>query len=188
MEYPTNDEEFYELISKNLNELVWTDSFPISIDEKKKLWFTIYETAQRYEEQKQIDLEGKSKQLGIALQGMYKSVAGLFSTIGESLPILERTVASMLDTKNKMQYISENIQLAKKKIQKISETMQDTKMNIDQTRETLKKVRKQQKYLEGKIESWKNGDGKIEDIDEVHKKVNEVNSTVSQILNGMKNQ
>ena len=62
--YPETDEEFYSIISKNLNEL---DSFPISIQEKKELWFKIYETAQRYEEQKQIDLKGTSERLGIAL-------------------------------------------------------------------------------------------------------------------------
>ena len=181
--YPETDEEFYSIISKNLNEL---DSFPISITEKKELWFKIYETAQRYEEQKQIDLNGASERLGVALQGMYKSVAGLFSTIGESLPILERTVANMLDTKNKMQYISENIKLAKIKIQEISENMQNTKENMHKAQKIIDKVKEKQSYLEERLKEAK--DGKGLDVDEVYNRVNEVNSTVDQIIQGMKKQ
>ncbi len=188
MEYPTNDEEFYELISKNLNELVWTDNFPISPEEKKKLWMNIYETAQRYEEQKQIDLEGKSKQLGIAFQNMYEGLARLFSKISEGLPELEGIVANMKMTKSKMNEVSQNIYLAKERIKEISENMQNARMNMNQTREILRQVREKQEYLEGKIDSWKKGEGKTEDVDEVHKKVNEVNSTVQQIIEGMKNQ
>lgn len=182
--YPETDEEFYSIISKNLNEL---DSFPISIEEKKELWFKIYETAQRYEEQKQIDLNGASERLGIALQGMYKSVAGLFSTIGESLPLLERTVANMLDTKDKMQYISENIKLAKIKIQEISENMSDTKENMHKTQKIIDKIKARQKYLEGRLIETEKGEKGL-GVDEVHKKVNDVNSTVNQIIKGMKKQ
>ena len=181
--YSETDEEFYSIISKNLNEL---DGFPISIQEKKELWFKIYETAQRYEEQRQIDLKGTSERLGIALQGMYKSVVGLFSTIGESLPILERTVANMLDTKNKMQHISENIQLAKRKIQEISDNMQDTKENMHKTQEMIGKIKAKQKYLEERLKETK--DGKGIDVDEVYNRVNDINSTVDNIIQGMKKQ
>jgi len=159
--YPETDEEFYNQISSNLHEVVYTDNFPISLEEKKNLWFIIYETAQRYEEQKQIDLVGNTKKFVTAFQGMFNGLAELLSTVGEIIPLVEETAT--------------NVYL--------------TNQNVQKTGEIIKEIREKQKYLEERL-SEREGDlrNRGVNINELHDKVSDVNMTVEKIVKGMKDQ
>lgn len=86
----TSDEKFYSDLSKTLNELLYTENFPIPQEAKKKLWFQIYETAQRYEEQKQLDLTGMSQQLGGSLTKLGENIGYILNSANEILPELNR--------------------------------------------------------------------------------------------------
>jgi methyl-accepting chemotaxis protein len=188
MEYPKTDEEFYSMISKTINEIVYTNNFPISLEEKKKLWFLTYETAQRYEEQKQIDLVGASKRLSVAFEDMYKSLEGLFSTIEKSQPLiekLERTVVEMGNTKARMQEISENIKNATLKAQKVLENIKDTENDLYDTSEMIKRIKEKNRYLEARLKDVKKGKMDIGEYQEI---ANEVNETINDIFEKMKNQ
>lgn len=108
----TDDEKFYSDLSKTLNELLYTDNFPISQEEKKKLWFQIYETAQRYEEQKQLDLEGISKQLGESIKKLGENIGYILDSASQIIPELNRTkvngqiaLAKINDVKGTMQEV-----------------------------------------------------------------------------------
>ena len=107
----TTDEGFYSDLSKTLNELLYTNNFPISQEAKKKLWFQIYETAQRYEEQKQLDLDGMSKQLGESLTKLGKNIGYILNSANEILPELNRAKV--------------NGQIALAKINDVNGTMQE---------------------------------------------------------------
>jgi len=159
--YPETDEEFYNLISNNLHEVIYTDNFKISQEEKKNLWFTIYETAQRYEEQKQIDLVGNTKKFVTAFKGMFNGLSELLLAAGETIPLLEKTVSEMYSTVRTMKENGETIERIKQKV------------------EELERIR---------IEELREKGYSPEDIERMYNKIKDRNSIVEQIIQGMKNQ
>ena len=124
MEYRYTDEEkFYLDLSSTVKELLYTDKFPISQEEKKKLWFQIYETAQRYEEHKGLHLDELSNKIGESFAKIGENMAYIFETAQNIIPELNRT------------RINSQIALAK----------------IEDTNGTIKKILKEEHRLEARL-------------------------------------
>ena len=144
MEYPETDEEFYAGMSNTLNELIYTDNFPISLDEKRKLWFLTYETMQRYEEGKinRVQLDESGKKLGESLGNLVKSVYAIGETAVGISNGLESIAKSQKATIQQLKENGKILERIKGYADESRRNMEDTLDNIDKTNEGMGIIKK----------------------------------------------
>jgi hypothetical protein len=127
MEEVLTDEELYSTCSKHLNELVYTDNFPISLEEKRNLWFQIYETMQRHEEDKKSSKETEEN----------------FRKFGEGLVYLETSLYDLKENIGKLNGSAKiaaiNGQIAVAKMKDALRLIDKTKKNVIETTKGLQR-------------------------------------------------
>jgi hypothetical protein len=116
------DEVFYGTVAKHLEEL---HSFPISFEEKRQLYYSMYEGMMRHEELK---ISAKQTEEG-------------FRRFGESLCYLERAIYTIRDSVGKLNENGKiallNAQIANEKMKEAVKMIKKTKQNVIETTKGL---------------------------------------------------
>jgi hypothetical protein len=178
MDYPENDEEFYAGISKTLNELIYTDNFPISLDEKRKLWFLAYETMQRYEEGKinRVQLEESGKKLGESLGNLVKSVYAIGETVSGISTGLENITRVQQGTILQLKENGKVLARIKQYADDSRRNLEDTLDNMDKTNENFGIIKRGIKEVGRRFALLKQG----------YERRLEAKQTVIDLSNGMR--
>jgi len=183
LEQLKSDEAFYARIASNLAEV---ESFPISPEEKKRIWFQIYETAQRYEEGKIAD-EKNEKQIK-KLRESLESVASSFCSIMEyGVKItegVEKIAISQKEVLREVNQTNENIQNSIRIANECGKNLEDAKMYMEDAKDSTKRTGKKIKEVEKTISKIKK---ETEEIENGYESKLDAKQTVIDILNGMKN-
>jgi len=126
MEGHFTDEEFYLSVSKTLNELIYTDNFSISLEEKKKLYYEIYISMINHE-------ESNLRQKGYDLE----HVKQVYNEFGKSLAELVDSTKKLIEKNEGLHLTKINLQIAKCK--------------MDETLSQIEYMTEEQKSLERKL-------------------------------------
>jgi len=146
LEQLKSDESFYARIASDLTAL---ESFPISREEKKKIWFEIYLTAQNYE---------ASKRNGSVTKNLCR-IADIFGEIGNDIIKIGEINHSTQQsahiarinqqiTDAKIKYANANIERISKKEKEIEKLNNYTARKLEDTEQTIGEIKEELGYEE----------------------------------------